>query len=200
MARTRKTIRKVIEGMWHEIQGDHNHLWEHNCHEIAQTRVFTGCLLCFAYDAKLVFTYTTVARQYGLLGTDLLKTEQALLDIVGTIKYNAMVQEQMRQFMSGPTQRCDCGAEVRIYKPYGKVWRKVNRQGPIHTNCPTCANIITFNRQIVQTPRYMLKRAAANLTEVAPIGEEPAPRRRRAGPAPVTAPRATFTFNPWILT
>ena len=153
MARTRDMIRDLFRLMPEEAQEASFPLGGHDC---AEFRKHGSCLLCYSTMSNLQLAYLAIARKFNLLGPELLNTERVLLDIVGPTKYNNMLREQIRSFVSGPSMSCpSCDAKVKMYMPYTQAFQRLRTIGQQRVHCGACGAPAIFTVDNVKPPKGM---------------------------------------------
>jgi hypothetical protein len=150
MARTREMIRDLYQLILEDVaEASRRHVCE-------ESKKYGSCVVCCSSQARFVFIHTAVLRQLGLLDPDLLEAEQMLLDILGEKRYNNILREQTRAFMSGPSKRCvDCKAKIKILDSYKEAWTRMCRDGPQNLYCPNCGVRVPFLHTEFLEPRAM---------------------------------------------
>jgi DNA-directed RNA polymerase subunit RPC12/RpoP len=150
MARTREMIRDLYQLILEDVaEASRRHVCE-------ESKKYGSCVVCCSSQARFVFIHTAVLRQLGLLDPELLEAEQMLLDILGEKRYNNILREQTRAFMSGPSKRCiECKAKVKILDSYKSAWTRMARDGQQNLYCPNCGSRVPFMHTEFLEPRAM---------------------------------------------
>lgn len=155
MARTREMIRDLFLLI---LQDAAETARRHIC---AESMKYGSCVVCASGSVKYVFIHTAVLRQLGLLDPELIESEQLLLDILGEKRYNNILREQLRTFMSGPAKKCaECGAKVKMLESYTDAWSRMQRAGPLSYYCPNCGARVQFDHHEFPRSRRRTKKIA----------------------------------------